>query len=38
MAKYSYEFKKMIVDAYVNGAGGYKHLSSANCNFKVEML
>ena len=28
MAKYSYEFKKMIVDAYLNGEGGYKHLSS----------
>ena len=28
MAKYSYEFKKMIVDAYLNGECGYKHLSS----------
>lgn len=28
MAKYSYEFKKKIVDAYLNGEGGYKHLSS----------
>ena len=28
MAKYSYEFKKMIVDAYLNGEGGYRHLSS----------
>lgn len=28
MAKYSYEFKKLIVDAYLNGEGGYKHLSS----------
>ena len=28
MAKYSYEFKKKIVDAYLNGEGGYGHLSS----------
>ena len=28
MAKYSYEFKKKIVDAYLNGEGGYKYLSS----------
>ena len=28
MAKYSFEFKKKIVDAYLNGEGGYKHLSS----------
>lgn len=28
MAKYSYEFKKMIVDAYLNGEGGYKRLSA----------
>jgi len=28
MAKYSYEFKKKVVDAYLNGAGGYKYLAS----------
>ncbi len=28
MAKYSYEFKKKIVDAYLNGEGGYRYLSS----------
>ena len=28
MAKYSFEFKKKIVDAYLNGEGGYKYLSS----------
>lgn len=28
MAKYSYEFKKKIVDTYLNGEGGYKYLSS----------
>ena len=28
MAKYSYEFKKKIVDAYLRGEGGYKYLSS----------
>lgn len=28
MAKYSYEFKKKVVDAYLNGEGGYKFLSS----------
>ena len=28
MAKYSYEFKKKIVDAYLNDEGGYKYLSS----------
>lgn len=27
MAKYSYEFKKKIVLAYLNGEGGYKYLS-----------
>jgi len=29
MAKYSYEFKKKVVDAYLNGDGGYSYLSSA---------
>ena len=29
MAKYSYEFKKKVVSAYLNGEGGYKYL--ANC-------
>lgn len=24
MAKYSYEFKKKIVEAYLNNGGGYK--------------
>ena len=28
MAKYSYEFKKKIVDAYLRGEGGYDYLSS----------
>ena len=28
MAKYSYDFKKKIVDAYLRGEGGYKYLSS----------
>ena len=28
MAKYSYELKKKIVDAYLNGKGGYRYLSS----------
>ena len=28
MAKYSYEFKKKIVDAYLRGEWGYKYLSS----------
>ena len=27
MAKYSYEFKKKVVDAYLNGEGGYSHLA-----------
>ena len=29
MAKYSYEFKKKVVDAYLNGEGGCRYLSSA---------
>ena len=28
MAKYSYEFKKKIVDAYLRGEGSYEYLSS----------
>ncbi len=27
MAKYSYEFKKKVVQAYLNGEGGYKYLA-----------
>ena len=27
MAKYSYEFKKKVVTAYLNGKGGYKYLA-----------
>ncbi|MFT8352573.1 transposase [Clostridium saccharoperbutylacetonicum] len=27
MAKYSYEFKKKIIEAYLNGEGGYAYLS-----------
>lgn len=27
MSKYSYEFKKRVVLAYLNGEGGYRHLS-----------
>lgn len=28
MAKYSYEFKKKVVDAYLNGEGGYVYLAN----------
>ena len=28
MAKYSYEFKKKVVTAYLNGKGGYKYLAN----------
>ena len=28
MAKYNYEFKKKIVDAYLSDKGGYGYLSS----------
>ena len=28
MAKYSYEFKKKVVTAYLNGEGGYKYLAN----------
>ena len=27
VAKYSYEFKKKVVQAYLNGEGGYTHLA-----------
>ncbi len=27
MAKYSYEFKRKIVQAYLNGEGGYSYLA-----------
>ena len=27
MSKYSFEFKKKVVNAYINGEGGYKYLS-----------
>ena len=27
MSKYSYEFKKKVVNAYLNGEGGYKYLA-----------
>ena len=27
MAKYSYEFKKQVVDAYLSGEGGYEYLA-----------
>ena len=27
MAKYSYEFKKQVVDAYLRGEGGYTYLA-----------
>ena len=27
MAKYSFDFKKKVVDAYINGEGGYKYLA-----------
>ncbi|EON72162.1 hypothetical protein H131_12788 [Lysinibacillus sphaericus OT4b.31] len=26
MAKYDYEFKKKVVEAYFRGEGGYRHL------------
>ncbi len=28
MAKYSFEFKKKVVDSYLNGEGGYEHLAN----------
>ena len=28
MSKYSFEFKKKVVNAYINGEGSYKHLSA----------
>ena len=31
MAKYSYEFKKKVVQAYLNGEGGYTHLAEKYC-------
>ena len=27
MAKYSYEFKKQVIEAYLSGEGGYKYLA-----------
>ncbi len=30
MAKYSYEFKKKVVEEYLDGKGGYKHLAERN--------
>ena len=27
MSKYSFEFKKKVVNAYINGEGGYNYLS-----------
>ena len=27
MAKYSYEFKKQVVEAYLSGEGGYEYLA-----------
>lgn len=30
MAKYSYEFKKKVVLAYLNGEGGYQYLAKTN--------
>jgi transposase-like protein len=43
MAKYSYEFKKKVVDAYFNGEGGYKFLAetygiAASSNIKKWVL
>jgi len=37
MAKYSYEFKKKIVDAYLRGEGGYKYLSSVYGPYKSDI-
>lgn len=39
MAKYSFEFKKRIVNAYLNGEGGYMYLTKkygvkAHCDLK----
>ena len=28
MAKYSYEFKQKVVQAYLNGEGGYEYLAN----------
>ena len=28
MAKYSYEFKKQVIEAYLSGEGGYKYLAN----------
>ncbi|MEG1867505.1 MAG: transposase [Clostridiales bacterium] len=28
MAKYSYEFKKEVIKAYLRGEGGYKYLAN----------
>lgn len=30
MAKYSFEFKKKVVNDYISGKGGYKHIAKAN--------
>ena len=37
MAKYSYEFKKSVVDAYLSGEGGYKYLSSVYGPHKADI-
>ncbi len=31
MAKYSYEFKKKVVNAYLNVKDGYRHLACYGC-------
>jgi transposase len=38
MAKYSYEFKQMIVQEYLNGAGGYEYLAKKHCVSKHEII
>lgn len=32
MSKYSFEFKKKVVLAYLNGEGGYGYCGSSWCN------
>ena len=35
MAKYSYEFKKQVVDAYLRGEGGYTYILLKNMVSKI---
>jgi len=38
MAKYSFEFKKNVVQEYLNGAGGYKYLAKKYGIPRLEQL